>query len=86
MVQKLKMSENENVVDFKKQLIEWVNENINHPKLQESKVKVLDIIDLYNWEILCRYTENNWSKLDGPLGVGVSIYHKIQDIKASNGN
>ena len=76
----------ENVVDFKKQLIEWVNENINHPKLQESKVKVLDIIDLYNWEILCQFDKDDWSKLVGSLGVGVSIYHKIQEIKASNGN
>ena len=84
MVQKLKMSEN--VVEFKKQLIEWINENINHPDDEESKQEGLKIIKKKTWEILCRYTENNWSKLDGPLGVGVSIYHKIQDIKASNGN
>ena len=70
---------------LKNQLIQWINENINHPEDHESKQKALGIIERNNWEILCKYDKDDWSKLDGPLGVGVSIYHQIQEIKALNG-
>ena len=75
----------ENIVDFKKQLTEWINENLNHTKLQENKLKGLDIIDLFNWETLCGFSENQWSKLTESDGLGISIYNKIQEIKALNG-
>ena len=75
----------ENDEQLKNQLILWINENIKHPQIQGNKQKALDIIDLYNWEVLCEYDKDDWSKLDGPFGVGISIYHKIQEIKASNG-
>ena len=78
-----KMSEN--VVDFKKQLIQWINENIKHPDDEESKGKSLKIIEKKTWEILCKYSENNWCVLSDSLDVGISIYNKIQEIKALNG-
>ena len=75
----------ENVVDFKKQLIQWIEENINHPQIQGNKEKALEVIDIYNWKTLCKYSENNWCALSDSLGVGFSIYHQIQEMKALNG-
>ena len=71
---------------LKNQLIQWIEQNINHPKLQERKEKALEVIDRDDWEILCEYSSDNWKELilDGPLGVGISIYNKIQEIKEIN--
>ena len=76
---------NQNNQQLKNQLIQWINENINHPQIQGNKQKALEVINIYNWELLCEYDKDDWSKLDGPLGVGVSIYHQINKMKSSNG-
>ena len=72
---------NENDQQLKNELIRWIEVNLNDPEDEQSKQKALKIIKKYNWNVLCEFSENQWKELDGPLGIGISIYNKIQALK-----
>ena len=68
---------------MKNRLIEWIAEK--HSLKGDIFTTALDIVNENDMEVLCGFTENQWAKLDGPLGVGISIYNKITEIKSAKG-